>query len=211
MKPTEQALLKSLEQNFIHARKQHELFERYSYVIVFSHAAIVGVVIKSDKNVTDYWIAFVFLLIVALMVYSSHLKWSAEFMNHMSAVLKISEKLDLIQTLSSKKNPQKIKNLLPFGEYIGYMALPLKIPLYVSMSASMIILDITIIAVDVWIVSFSCVTQISSQLRNDGVLFTSESISTTLAALCFLFFLCFAYNIRRIAKNQVVERYYFVE
>jgi len=141
------ALMKALEQNWLHAR--HQEVQRQQQLFIF--LAITGVMltiisqtyIAWQSTLKQFWLAFLFLMIFSHMVSSSFIKWNLEFSNHIAGVQWISERLKLIGPISNEREQNVLdfkhfrthkdqdrlkKKLLNDAMFQGYMALPLPLP-----------------------------------------------------------------------------------
>ncbi len=136
-----ESLHEAFNQNWEHLRhqeiqRQHQL---YVYILLFSAALtfMLSDYVALHLTLQQFWPVFLFLSIYSFIVSSSVAKWNLEFKNFLKNIQWISEKLELIWTISTKRvdevnNPNLIcdnKELLLDDSmaqgYVG-LALPLQ-------------------------------------------------------------------------------------
>ena len=135
MAPENSALEKALQENFNHARHQETQRERYMALYWFFWAAVLAYVGRQGdfaSKVAENWFIFGFIAIMSLATLILSLKWNAEFANHMAAAAAIADTLRL--NCSTQTQVQTPNWPLSYPEFSGYMALPLKLPLYLNVA-----------------------------------------------------------------------------
>lgn len=138
---SDESLLVALNQNWEHLRhqeiqRQHQL---YVYVLLFSASLtfMLNDYVALHLTLQQFWPVFLFLSIYSFIVSSSVAKWNLEFKNLFKNIQWLSEKLDLIWPMSTKRieeisNPNLIcenkESLLADSMCQGYvgLALPLQ-------------------------------------------------------------------------------------
>ena len=129
MVPENDVLEKALAENFNHARHQETQRERYMslYWLIWAAAlAYIGRQGDFSTKLAENTPIFTFLLVMSLATLVLNLKWNAEFTNHMAAISAIAARLHLNRTTQKQAEPTNWP--LPYPEFTGYMALPLKVP-----------------------------------------------------------------------------------
>lgn len=136
-----------IAQNWEHARHVENLRERLNNLYWISWGAVlafVGTVGSAGGSATPtpvYTYLSFFLFVVSVIVLMSTLKWTAEFANHVAAVARASEELRLNRVATANEAsalPWISRNqYLPYPEFKGVMALPLRWPLYLSVGGLM--------------------------------------------------------------------------
>lgn len=145
-KPSDAALIAALQENYVYARHQEQQRERNSFLYWAAWAGAIGLIYSGEasSSVTDYPWLFLFLALLALPVLAGSLKWSAEFTNHIAAAEAAARELKLNTRLKEdgeqpnrflKNLTLKFHNPLPYPEFKGYMAFPLKLPTIISIGA----------------------------------------------------------------------------
>jgi len=130
-------LFKVLQENFSHARHQENLRERQNNVYWVMWGALLSFVYSKQGNVGEYPLLFVFLFVVSIAVLLSTLKWTAEYGNHVAAVAIIAQRLGLNAPVTNPVATAKGRSPLPFVEFTGVMALPLRFPIALTVGAWM--------------------------------------------------------------------------
>ena len=144
---SKESLFLALQENFAHARHQEALREKVVAVYWTAWGATVGFVYAKTGSFSDYPVLFVLLALVSLPVLLGTLKWSFEFGNHIAAISALSLVLHLnhLQTTGRNKKPNDssltVDDYLPFSEFRGYVALPLRTPLYLNVAVTLIGLE----------------------------------------------------------------------
>lgn len=148
--PENSALEKALQENLSHARHQETQRERYMALYWLLWAAVLAYVGRqgdfASKVAENKWI-FGFLSIMSLATLIINLKWNAEFANHMAAAATIADRLGL-----NRSAPTRDPNWpLPYPEFTGYMALPLKFPLLLNVGPWLSGTHFLGVALSVWL------------------------------------------------------------
>lgn len=128
-------LEKALQENFNHARHQEIQRERYLVAYWLVWAAIIAYAQRHDdlaRFAYDHSGVFAFLSLISLITLISTLKWNAEFANHIAAAAAIADTLKLNWTTPSQRDTPNWP--LPYPEFSGYMAFPLRFPLLLSVA-----------------------------------------------------------------------------
>ena len=87
-RPSDDALITALKENFAHARHQEYQRERYTYLYWIIWGAVLTLVSRQgdlSAQVQAYQFMFLFLAILSLATLILNLKWNAEFANHIVA------------------------------------------------------------------------------------------------------------------------------
>lgn len=173
---TEGALEKALQENFNHARHQETQRERYMTMYWFLWAAVLAYVGRQGQFETmlaQNKFIFGFLVIMSFATLIVNLKWNAEFANHMAAAA-IAKRLGL--NYSTKGQEQTPNAPLPYPEFRGYMGLPLKFPVYMSVGAWLSIIHCFGLALSVWLFVYG-LTDLNTSLLL-GLLFGAIGVLT---------------------------------
>jgi|GEM_PF-1986237 len=147
--PTREALLASVHENWAHARHQEQLRERHNYLYWASWAAVLAFAGSQGRSLgaSEMCPIYLFLTVFSAVVLSTTLKWTAEFTNHLGAVYSASVKLGLIEPEAiARQSPRfrwlaSVKLALPYPPFTGYMALPLDMPIFLNVGATMAIVQ----------------------------------------------------------------------
>jgi hypothetical protein len=148
--PARESLLAALHENWAHARHQEQVRERHNYLYWVSWAAVVAFAGTQHLALSDVAMAplYVFLMLFSVVAVLATLKWTAEFSNHIAAVYKTSRKLRLIRPDPAPEVTSRfrwfasVKPALPYPAHLkGYMALPLDMPIYLNVGATMAIVQ----------------------------------------------------------------------
>jgi hypothetical protein len=130
--PLAGSLETALRENWNHARHVENLRDRYNSLYWFLWAAILSYVGRQGDfgaRIQENKYLFGLLAVMSFAVLLTTLKWNAEFTNHMAAVSACARKLQLNADKNIGANDP-----LPYPEFVGYMALPLKFPLPLNVS-----------------------------------------------------------------------------
>ena len=149
------SLEKALQENFAHARHQEIQRERYMALYWILWAAVLAYVGEKGNfasSVADNYYLFGFLSVMSFATLIVNLKWNAEFANHMAAAAAIADKLTL-----NSSTPEQARTAnwpLPYPEFTGYMALPLKFPIYLNVGAWLSVIHCFGFALSICLFSF---------------------------------------------------------
>jgi hypothetical protein len=94
------------------------------------------------------WI-FGFLSIMSFATLIVNLKWNAEFANHMASAAAVSDRLGLNRPIQPQAQTPNWP--LPYPEFTGYMALPLKFPLLLNVGPWLSGIHCLGVALSVWL------------------------------------------------------------
>ncbi len=123
----------ALQENFNHARHQETQRERYMawYWTLWAAAfAYVGRQGTFCEQVAPNAPIFTFLAVMSFVALVATLKWNTEYANHIAAIAAIAQKLGLNTPTPGQKKIEK--TVLPYPEFVGYLALPLNFPLLLN-------------------------------------------------------------------------------
>ncbi|MGD0122684.1 MAG: hypothetical protein ABSC46_09010 [Candidatus Limnocylindrales bacterium] len=164
--PPRESLLASLHENWAHARHQEQVRERHNYLYWVSWAAVLAFASTQKLALSDVAMAplYVFLMLFSAVAVFATLKWTAEFTNHIAAAYRTSLKLGLVEPVAAPEPSSRfrwlasVKPALPYPPRLtGYMALPLDMPIYLNVGATMAIVQAlgfaASVALFVWSVS----------------------------------------------------------
>lgn len=155
-RPTAAALIAALQENWLHARHVENLRERQNYLYWVAWGAILAYLASSSGarstiSGPDLTWLFVLMAVFSAVALSTSLKWTAEFGNHIAAVYYAAEELGLNKPaqMTDASPTRGIRGkvrmfwstrwALPYPEFRGYMALPLDLPIFLSVGPTMIV------------------------------------------------------------------------
>jgi len=131
----EDYLLIALQENLEHARHQENLRERLTFMYWAAWSASIGFIYQKGGDLLSYPWIFLLLFVISIPVLISTLKWSSEFANHMNAAASICNELGInIPNIKDRK-------FFTYPEFSGYMALPIKVPIYLNIAVILSIME----------------------------------------------------------------------
>lgn len=153
------ALRVALEQNWLHARHQENLRERQNYLYWVSWAAVLAYLPAADIALSAAWFLFGLIALFSAIVVSTSLKWTAEFDNHVTTAYFVAAELGLIEPAQPAQVGRlaslfSVRKFLSYPEFRGYMALPLDLPIFLNVGATMVIAQTLGLAVAIGIAAY---------------------------------------------------------
>jgi hypothetical protein len=126
-----ETLIKILAENLSHARHQEVMRERQNNLYWALWAGSLAFVFKGgETGLSTHSGLFVLIAAISFCVLLTSLKWNAEFGNHIAAAAKIGEFLEINKVRLDLKDSDQ--PWLPYDEFTGVMALPLRFPMQMS-------------------------------------------------------------------------------